>query len=84
MIEGYAAQGPYDIICVAGAISFVPDSLIEQLAEGGRLGAVIGNGKNLGQVIKIMKKNGHVVRLNLFNAYACGLPGFEKEEQFKF
>jgi len=84
LIEGYAAQGPYDIICVAGAIAFVPDTLIEQLAEGGRLGAVIGNGKNLGQVVKIMKKNGHVVRLNLFNAYACELPGFEKEGEFKF
>ena len=84
LLGGYAAQGPYDVICVAGAISFVPDTLIEQLAEGGRLGAVIGNGKNLGQVVKIIKKNGHVVKLNLFNAYACKLPGFETEEEFKF
>lgn len=84
LLGGYAAQGPYDVICVEGAISFVPDTLIEQLAEGGRLGAVIGNGKNLGQVVKIIKKKGHVVKLNLFNAYACKLPGFEKEEEFKF
>ncbi|WP_430386695.1 protein-L-isoaspartate O-methyltransferase family protein [Blastomonas fulva] len=35
--QGHPADGPYDLIIIDGAVQQVPDSLVAQLAEGGRL-----------------------------------------------
>jgi len=37
LTQGHAADGPYDLIIIDGAVQQVPDSLVAQLAEGGRL-----------------------------------------------
>ncbi len=37
---GQAAQGPYDVILINGAVEAIPNALFEQLTEGGRLVAV--------------------------------------------
>ncbi|MCR0981333.1 protein-L-isoaspartate O-methyltransferase family protein [Roseomonas populi] len=37
---GFPAGGPYDLIFVEGGIPAVPDTLIEQLTEGGRVVAI--------------------------------------------
>lgn len=37
LTQGHAADAPYDLIIIDGAVQQVPDSLIGQLAEGGRL-----------------------------------------------
>lgn len=37
MTQGHAADAPYDLIIIDGAVQQVPDSLVGQLAEGGRL-----------------------------------------------
>ncbi len=41
MAEGLADQGPYDVILLEGSVSEVPQALQDQLAEGGRLVAVV-------------------------------------------
>ena len=41
MEEGCAGRGPYDVILIEGAVQQVPPAILEQLAEGGRLGTVI-------------------------------------------
>ena len=41
MEEGCAAQAPYDVILIEGAVQTVPPAILDQLAEGGRLGTVI-------------------------------------------
>ena len=41
---GWPDEGPYDVIVLQGASEVVPDSLLGQLNEGGRLLAVIGSG----------------------------------------
>ena len=37
LIEGFKMGGPYDVILVNGGIETRPDTLLDQLAEGGRL-----------------------------------------------
>ena len=37
LIEGFKDGRPYDVIFVNGAIEQVPETLLGQLAEGGRL-----------------------------------------------
>ncbi len=58
--EGYATQGPYDIILVGGAIASVPSALTDQLIDGGRLAAIIYDCKCQGKVILMIKRHGAV------------------------
>lgn len=39
--EGHAAGAPYDFILIDGAVEFVPDAIVSQLVDGGRLAAAI-------------------------------------------
>ncbi|HEX2592898.1 MAG TPA: protein-L-isoaspartate O-methyltransferase, partial [Rhizomicrobium sp.] len=41
LVEGVKAQGPYDVIFINGAVEEVPDTLLAQMAEGGRLVVVL-------------------------------------------
>ena len=40
--RGYAKGGPYDIVVLTGSVPVLPRSLLESLAPGGRVFAVIG------------------------------------------
>ena len=82
--DGYATQGPYDIICVSGSISAIPPRLIDQLSEGGRLGAIVECSPGLGKAVLVTKKDGTVSERVLFDATVCSLPGFEAEKSFIF
>ena len=41
LAQGYRARAPYDVILFAGAVAEIPAEIASQLAEGGRLVAVI-------------------------------------------
>jgi protein-L-isoaspartate(D-aspartate) O-methyltransferase len=84
MSEGYASQGPYDVIWIGGAVAEVPAALTEQLAEGGRLAAVIGRGIGTGEAVLMLKRNGIVSQRGLFDANVPQLPGFEPKMGFVF
>lgn len=43
--EGVASEAPFDVILINGMVEEVPPKLLEQLGEGGRLGAVIDRGR---------------------------------------
>ncbi len=52
--QGWAAKAPFDAIIVTAAAQTVPQALLEQLAEGGRL--VIPVGEEQQQLYKITRK----------------------------
>ncbi len=81
--KGYPNEGPYDLIFINGAIEEVPEVFFDQLKDGGRLVAIIGNGNNA-QATRFTKNNGSISAYIAFN-YACKpLPGFEKAAEFTF
>ena len=82
--EGYATQGPYDVILVGGAVASIPQALTDQLTDGGRLGAIIDNGSGPGRVVLMIKKGGNVSQRVLFDASVPRLPGFSSQEGFVF
>jgi protein-L-isoaspartate(D-aspartate) O-methyltransferase len=68
---------------VGGAVDFVPESLLAQLKDGGRLVAVEGTG-NAG-VAKLYTRDGDVIGANeAFNSSVMPLPGFQREVGFTF
>ncbi|WP_085900252.1 protein-L-isoaspartate O-methyltransferase family protein [Kiloniella majae] len=89
LTEGYPKQAPYDLIVFGGAVSEVPDALLEQLAEKGRLIAVVqdANAKDkqtLGHATLIEKHAGNCSGRVVFDANTPLLPGFEAKETFSF
>jgi protein-L-isoaspartate(D-aspartate) O-methyltransferase len=83
LAEGCAKHAPYDVIVVEGEIDFLPDALANQLAEGGRLVAVLRE-NGVGEATIWVKRNGRIGRRALFDAAAPLLPGFERVPGFVF
>jgi protein-L-isoaspartate(D-aspartate) O-methyltransferase len=83
LVEGRAKAGPYDAIMIFGGVGVVPEALLDQLKEGGRIVAVFMDGA-LGEVRRGLKTDGRIVWRMMFNASADILPGFERAESFTF
>ncbi|MBX9457337.1 MAG: protein-L-isoaspartate O-methyltransferase [Rhizobium sp.] len=83
LAAGQAAKGPYDVIVVGGAVEDIPDTLFDQLKEGGRLVAVFGRGLSSGARIYV-REGGTQSERFAFNASVNMLPGFEKAPEFQF
>ena len=82
--QGYAEQGPYDLILLEGGIADVPSVILHQLTESGRLVAVISSGESLGEATIIRRVGKAYGRRILFNAAPSPLPGFELSAEFTF
>lgn len=83
LAKGYAAKAPYNVIFVGGSVEEVPAALLDQLAEGGRLVAVEGQG-NSGVARLFFRAGGVVTGRRAFNAAIKPLPGFERSHAFEF
>ena len=83
LAEGWPDGAPYDVILFDGAVAEVPDAIIAQLAEGGRLAApLIVDG-----VVRLAvgRKAGGAFGMTSFaDAAAPVLPGFAKPLTFSF
>ena len=83
LTAGHAAGGPYDLILIDGAVEYLPDALIDQLAERGRLAAgMLDRGVTR---LAIGRKAGEGFGMASFADAACAiLPGFIKPRAFTF
>lgn len=82
--KGCPAQGPYGVIVFDGAISRIDDQIGAQLAEGGRLVAVLRDGPGMGKAILALRRGGKLSHRILFDAGTPYLPGFAPEPSFVF
>lgn len=82
LIEGVKGQAPFDVIFVNGALEQVPETLLSQLAEGGRLVTVIKDGQSRAWLF--LKQNGQVGKRPDFDADVPLLAGFKKAMGFVF
>jgi protein-L-isoaspartate(D-aspartate) O-methyltransferase len=81
--EGHAASAPYDQILIDGAVEYIPDALVAQLADGGRLGtAIVDRGITR---LAIGRKVGDAFgTLSIGDAGVPALPGFQRPRAFTF
>ncbi len=82
--RGHAEQAPYQAIFLNGAVPAIPEVLIGQLAEGGRLCAVVDDGTGSGRAVRAVRRGATVARRVLFDANVPPLPGFAREPGFVF
>ncbi|MDQ7069454.1 MAG: protein-L-isoaspartate O-methyltransferase [Rhodobacterales bacterium] len=79
--EGAPEHGPYDVITLQGAVGHLPDALLDQLKDGGRIACLFAEGA-LGVVRIGYKIDGKISWQYSFNAGAPVLPGFERHAAF--
>ena len=81
--QGWAARAPYDFVLIDGAVEFVPQAIIDQVADGGQLAAaLLDQGVprlSVGRVI-----GGAFGAVAYSDAAAPVLPGFLKPRGFSF
>lgn len=83
LAQGHRADAPYDVIVINGAVEQVPGMLLGQLAEGGRLVAVLQDGAQ-GRAVLFLRQDGHVGHRAAFDAAAPLLAGFRQPAGFVF
>jgi protein-L-isoaspartate(D-aspartate) O-methyltransferase len=79
--EGAPEHGPYDVIIIQGGVEEVPGSILKQLKNGGRVGAIFME-EGLGTAKIGFKSNDKINWRYSFNAAAPVLPGFFKQKDF--
>lgn len=80
---GWSASAPYDQILIDGAVEAIPDAIIDQLAEGGQLGASLID-RGVARLIVGRKAGGAFGYLSLGDAGTPALPGFNRPPAFIF
>lgn len=80
---GHAPGAPYDLIVIEGAVPSVPPALAAQLAEGGRLVAVVTEDR-VGRAMLFQRIGGTLSGRELFDASIPLLKGFEPAPAFVF
>jgi protein-L-isoaspartate(D-aspartate) O-methyltransferase len=83
LVQGWAAGAPYDAIVMQGATEVVPDALLRQLKDGGRLVCVFGMGPQR-KAMLYRNTEGEISGRPAFDAAAPLLPGFERTPGFVF
>ena len=80
---GWKKGAPFDQILLDGAVEHIPEALIAQLADGGRLGAGLVD-RGMTRLIVGRKAGGAFGYLSLSDAGVPALPGFASVKSFTF
>ena len=83
LAAGHSAAAPYDLILIDGAVELVPDALISQLVDGGRLAtAILDNGVTR---VALGRRAGEGFGIAAISDSASTiLPGFVRPRTFTF
>jgi protein-L-isoaspartate(D-aspartate) O-methyltransferase len=82
--EGYRPRAPYEVILFGGGVVEIPPEIAAQLADGGRLLAVVKPANAMGRAILITRAGGVLARRVIFDAATPTLPGFAPKPGFEF
>ena len=80
---GHKKGAPYDQILIDGAVAYIPELIIHQLADGGRLGTALVD-RGVTRLIVGRKAGGAFGHLSVGDAGVPALPGFSRPKAFTF
>jgi protein-L-isoaspartate(D-aspartate) O-methyltransferase len=80
---GHREGAPYDQILIDGAVELIPDAIIAQLADGGRLGTALVE-RGVTRLIVGRKSGDAFGYLSIGDAGVPALPGFTRAKAFTF
>jgi protein-L-isoaspartate(D-aspartate) O-methyltransferase len=82
--HGWPSRAPYDVIVLTGSTPVLPRALVEQLAVGGRLFAVVGDAPAMEARIVTCSAPGAYASSDLFETVIAPLANAERPSRFKF
>jgi protein-L-isoaspartate(D-aspartate) O-methyltransferase len=82
--RGWPAHAPYDVIVLTGSTPLLPPSLLEQLAPGGRLFAVVGEAPAMSARLVLSFEAGAIRSSTLFETVVAPLANAERPSRFRF
>src|SRR3546814_7907022 len=65
LAEGYRKQAPYDVIVFQGSVAEVPEAVKRQLADGGRLVAVVLDDAGIGRGTMVQRAGDKIGRAHV-------------------
>src|SRR4051812_35742390 len=80
---GYPGGAPYDQILIDGAVEVIPDAIVDQLADRGRLGTAIVD-RGITRLVVGRKSGAAFGTLSIGDAGVPALPGFSRPKEFSF
>ena len=80
---GWKKNAPYDLILIDGAVEFIPDAIVDQLADGGHLGTALVD-RGITRLIVGRKAGNAFGYLSVADAGVPALPGFSRPKAFTF
>lgn len=83
LASGWAADAPYDVIIVDGAVEQIPPALVDQLAVGGRLVAGLVE-RGVCRLVVGRRSEGGFGVIDFADMDCAALPGFAPEPGFVF
>ncbi len=83
LTAGWPSAAPYDVILMQGATEVVPEALLRQLKDGGRLACILGPGPQR-KAMLYRNTDGEMSGRPMFDAAAPLLPGFQRAPSFVF
>jgi protein-L-isoaspartate(D-aspartate) O-methyltransferase len=83
LAAGVPAGAPYDVILIDGAVEEIPEAVLAQLAEGGRIAAGIVD-RGVTRLCVGRKSGGTLGFTRLADIETVVLPGFAKPRSFAF
>lgn len=84
LAQGYPARAPYQVVLFEGRVAHIPDAIAGQVAEGGRIVAVLGDGSGIGRAVLMTRTDGMLSQRPVFDAAVPALPGLERAPSFVF
>ena len=84
LADGWPKQAPYDVIVFDGSVEQIPDAIIGQLADSGRLVVAVTGPNGVADATVIRKAGALLAADRLFDANIPLLPGFERAREFVF
>ena len=82
--EGYRPRAPYDVVLFGGGVVEIPPDIAAQLADRGRLLAVIKPVNGVGRATITTRTGGVLAQRVIFDAGTPFLPGFAPKPVFEF
>ena len=82
--RGYPNWAPYDVIVLTGSTPLVPQSLLDSLAPGGRLFAVVGDAPAMAARIFTCVAPGVIRTMDLFETVVAPLANCAQPSRFTF
>jgi protein-L-isoaspartate(D-aspartate) O-methyltransferase len=83
LAAGAADRGPFQQILIDGAVEYIPDEIVAQLDDGGRLGAAIID-RGITRLVVGRKAGTAFGTLSIADSGVPALPGFSRPKEFKF